>query len=579
MTIRADLVTLRAMLRVGAPPRGRLAVTTALGTGAAAASVALMACSGLLIDRAALRPPLYTLTVLMAAVQLLALARGPLRYAERLVSHDAAFGVLARLRLWLFDQLEPLAPAGLRQSRSGDLLARATEDVDALQDLYLRGVSPLLVAVAVSALAVGLVSALLPLAGVVLAASLVAGLVGPPAVALAGGRAGRREAELRGRLSAEVVDLLQGAPDLLAYGLEDEYLGEVLQTDRALSALARHRSFAAGAVSALTIACTAAAVVGVMVVAASAVQSHTLAPVMIGVLPLVALAAFEIVPPVTDAVLRLTDHLEAATRLLALSELPAPVTDSASVQPLPRLAPPPEIVLRDVRLRYGPDLPWVLDGVTLRVPPGHRVAIMGPSGAGKSSLVNVLMRFWPISSGEVSVGGIPLTSLAQDDVRRVVGLLSQDAHLFDTTIGNNITLARPEATAHEVAEVLRLAQLESWVASLPAGLATPVGERGTQVSGGQRQRIALARTLLADPPVLVLDEPTAGLDDLTADRLLTDVLAAAVGRSVILVTHRPSEASGFDTVVVLDRGRMVGQRTGGAPARAPGGLEVSMQPG
>ncbi len=588
------LGTLRTMLRVGAPPRGRLAASTALGVGASGASIGLMACSVLLIDRAALRPPLYTLTVLMAAVQLLALTRGPLRYSERLLSHDAAFGVLARLRLWLFDRLEPLAPAGLHLSRSGDLLARATEDVDALQDLYLRGISPLLIAAVISAFAVALVGILLPVAGLVLAACLLAGLLGPPAVALVGGRAGRREAELRGRLSAEVIDLLQGAPDLLAYGLDGDFLQQALDTDRSLTRLTRRRAFATGAVSALTIACTGAAVIGVLVVAVAAVRSHALAPEMLGILPLVALAAFEIVPPMTDAVLRLTGHLEAARRLLALDELPVPVTDpphplrlravrgerlhdgwSSGCRPVdggersaapPTVVRPPEIAFEDVRLRYGPHLPWALDGVSMRITPGEWVAVVGPGGAGKSSLVNVLLRFWPIADGEVTLDGIPLDALTQDEVRRTIGYLSQDAHLFDTTIRRNIMLGRPHATPDELVEVVRVAQLQAWVHELPEGLDTPVGERGNQVPGGQRQRIALARTLLVNPPVLVLDEPTAGLDEPTADRLLSDVLAAA-GRTVVLVTHRPREVAALDEVVMLDGGRVIGTSGPGAEDR------------
>jgi ABC-type multidrug transport system fused ATPase/permease subunit len=277
---------------------------------------------------------------------------------------------------------------------------------------------------------------------------------------------------------------------------------------------------------------------------------------MLAVLPLAAIGAFESVPPVTMAALRAREVAAAGRRLLDLQALPAPVADPPDPEPVPDGCPP--VVFEEARLRYADDLPWALNGLTLSLAPGERLAVVGSSGAGKTSLVNVLLRFWPLQAGTARLGGIDLARLAQADVRRAVALVEQDARLFAGSIADNVTLARPDATDHEIALAVRRAQLEEWVDTLPEGLGTPVGEHGGRVSGGQRQRIALARALLAGAPVLVLDEPTAGLDEPTAARLLHDVLAAGAGHSVLLVTHREHEAALFDHVVVVEEGRVVG---------------------
>lgn len=545
---------LRRLVRIGTPPWGRLAFAAALGVAAAMATVGLLAGSGYVIDRAAFRPGLGAIAGLLAAVEVLAFLRGPLRYGERLVGHDAALRSLGRWRVWLYDRLEPLSPAGLRAWRSGDLLSRATDDVDTLQDLYLRGLLPVVVTVAAATLAV-VVGAILPVAGLILAASLLVAIVVTPVLAMATGPAGGREAALRGEMAAEVVDLVQGAPDLLAFGHETELLARVDTVERELTRLARRRSLAAGATSAVVTVCVGAAVVGVLAAGVAAVEAHRMEPVMLAVLPLAAVGAFETVPVLASAAVRTRDVVAAGRRLLALGAVPVPVTDPDSPAPLPGGCP--DVALVGAHLRYRPDLPWALHGLDLVIGPGSRTAVVGASGAGKSSLVNVLLRFWPLTSGSASLGGVPLDRLAQADVRRAVALVDQDARLFAGTIRQNIILGRPSATDDEVAAVIGQAQLAEWVGTLAQGLDTPVGEQGARVSGGQRQRIALARALLAGGDLLVLDEPTAGLDAPTGARLLADVLAASEDRSVLMVTHRQRDLVGFDQVVVMDRGRAV----------------------
>jgi len=550
-----DRAVLGRLLRISAPPWARLGLATGLGVAAALATVGLLAGSGYLVDKAWFRPGLGAIAGLLAAVEVLAFVRGPLRYGERLVAHDAAFRALGRWRVWLYDQLEPRSPAGLRAWRSGDLLSRAVEDVDVLQDLYLRGLLPVSVAAAASSVALIVVGLLLPMAALVLGLSLLVALVVPPFLAWSSGPAAGREAALRGALAAEIVDLLQGAPDLVAFGQEARLLARAESADAELTRLARRRALSGGVSAATLILCLGGAVVGVLAVAVQAVHSHRLDPVLLAVLPLAAVGAFESVPAVTASALRMRDVAAAGRRLLALEDLPVPVVDPERPAPFPPGSP--RVTFDDIHLRYGNDLPWALDGVDLTLEPGSRTAVVGASGAGKSSLVNVLLRFWPLASGDATFAGVPLASLAQDEVRRAVALVDQECRLFAGTVGQNITLARPDATAAEVADVVDLAQLGAWVAALPDGLDTAVGDGGARVSGGQRRRIALARALLAGGPVLVLDEPTAGLDEAAGERLLADVLAAAGGRTVLLVTHHQREAEAMDQVVALEGGRVV----------------------
>jgi thiol reductant ABC exporter CydC subunit len=529
--------TLRRLLALADAPRPRVALAATLGALTVLFGAGLMATAGYLISRASERPAILSLTVAIVGVRFFGLARPLTRYLDRLASHDLALRVLGRVRVRVYGQIEPLAPAGLEGYRHGDLLARMVADVDALQNLHLRAVGPPLVALLAGVVAVGVAAAFLPAAGLVLAAGLVAGGVAVPALAgWLGRRGGRRQAAARGELSAELVEVLRAAPELVAYGSASAAQARVRAADGALVRLARRDAFVGGLADGAGLAVVGATVAGVLAVAVHASADGGLDRVLIAMLALLALASFEAVQPLAAAARELSVTLAAGRRVLELADGEAAVVDPVA----PAAAPswPFAVALEDVRARYAPGERPALDGVSLRLEPGCRVALVGRSGAGKTTVVNLLLRFLDPEAGRVTLAGRDVREYRQEDVRRAIAVAGQDSHLFSASIRENVCLARPGASDGEIERALRRARLWPWVAGLPDGLDTAVGEEGRELSGGQRQRLVLARALLVDAPVLVLDEPTAHLDPSTARALVDDVFAAAAGRSVLLITHR-----------------------------------------
>ncbi len=546
----------RRILADPGTPKARLAVAGLLGLASAAATIGLLAGSGYVLGRAALRPGLGALAGILAVVEVLAFLRGPLRYEERLVGHDAALRAVARWRLWLYDCLAPRVPAGLAGWRSGDLLARAVDDVDALADLYLRTLLPIAIAVAAAVLGTVAVGFIEPWAAAALGIPLAVALVVPAALVWRGNAEGE-QAALNGEISARVVDALHGAAELLAFGADAAALGAIDTLGRRADALERrHARMVAGAGLVMQL-CVAAAVAAVTAVGVAAVHDHRMGQVMVAVLPLAALGTFEAVTVVPLAVARARGVRASAERLLNLEEVPVPVTDPASPAHLP--AGVPGVSFDRAALRYAPGLPRALDGVSFDLPAGGRLAVTGSSGAGKSSLVNALLRYWPLEEGAVILGGTDVRRLGQADARAACALADQQAQLFAGTLRSNLVLGRPDASDDDIAAALETACLGEWVRTLPLGLDTPVGEEGVALSGGERRRLAVARALLAPGPVLVLDEPTSGLHPQLADAVLDGVLhaAASSGRSVLLVTHREAEAARCETRLALEAGRVV----------------------
>ncbi len=548
--------TLGRLLRIARVPRRRAGLSVVLGASAVGFGVALMATAGYLISRAAERPPILSLTVTIVAVRFFALARPLVRYLDRLVGHDLALSALGRIRAGFYARLEPLAPAQLAAYRRGDLLERMVGDVEALQGLYLRGLAPPLVAVAVGAAAVGVTAAVLPAAAILLAGGLlVAGVVVPVLSGTLARAAAVRRRDTAGRLNAELVELLRGAPELVVNGREADVERRIRSLDRELAHLTRRDALVGGLGEALSLVTCGLTVVGVLALAVSAHDSGSLDRVLVAALALLALASFDAVIPLPGAARELTASVGAGRRLLELTDAEPGVRDPAS--PVEARAAPAAVSLENVTVRYRDDEAPVLQGFDLQLRRGCSVALVGPSGAGKTTVTNLLFRFLDPEEGRVTIDGHDVRDYRQEDVRRTFALAGQGAHLFASTIRENLRLARPQASDGELWDVLRRAQLADWVATLPDGLDTYVGEEGDGLSGGQRQRLVLARALLANAPVLVLDEPTAHLDPATARSLMDVVLDASRGKAILLITHRPEGLERMDEIVGLDGGRRV----------------------
>ncbi|MFF8031343.1 thiol reductant ABC exporter subunit CydD [Streptomyces sp. NPDC016626] len=536
--------------------RGRTALALLLGTLALGSAVGLMATSGWLISRASQQPPVLYLMVAVTATRAFGIGRAVFRYAERLVSHDAVLRMLADTRVAVYRRLERLAPAGLRGAHRGDLLSRLVSDVDALQDYWLRWLLPAGAAVAVSALSVGFTAWLLPGTGAVLAAGLLAAGAGVPLLTGAvARRAERRLAPARGVLATRVADLLTGTAELTVAGALPARTAGARRADGTLTRIASRAATATALgdgltalISGLTVA--AAALVGVQAVAAGRLDGLALAVVV-----LTPLAAFEAVLGMPLAVQYRQRVRRSAERVYEVLDAPAPVREPDS----PRQAPasPFPLVVRELTARHAGQDRDALAGLDLTLERGRRIAVVGPSGSGKTTLAQVLLRFLDPGAGSYTLAGVDARALDGDDVRRLVGLCAQDAHLFNSSVRENLLLARKGATEDELRDALARARLLEWADGLPDGLDTLVGEHGAWLSGGQRQRLALARALLADFPVLVLDEPAEHLDLPTADALTADLLAATEGRTTLLITHRLAGLEAVDEVVVLDGGRAV----------------------
>ncbi len=547
------------LLRLFKPYRGWVALGIFLSFITLLANVGLMAVSGWFITAMALAGAAgVTMNYFTpsALIRLAAIVRTAGRYGERLVTHEATFRLLAELRVWFYQQLEPLAPARLEAYRSGDLLSRIRADIDKLDTVYLR----LLVPVVVAALAaLVFVIALLfyhPLLALVEASLLlVAGVFIPWLMNRLGHVTGQRIVAGKAQMRAALVNDLQGTGELLVYGAAESHASEITRLSHELAQQQRKMSGLQGISQGALGLCANLAMWAMMLVAIPLVSDGRLAPPELTMLALFALASFEAVMPLPLAFQTLGETLAALRRIFELVDMQPVVQEPEQPLALPQTF---DFAFKNVGFRYG-EAAETLHNITLDFPAGSRVAIVGATGSGKSTLTNLLLRFREPASGALMLAGQPVQHYSGEALRQQIAVVSQQTHLFNATIRDNLLLAKQDATQDEIEAVCKLALIHDFIASQPEGYDTWAGETGVRLSGGQAKRVAIARALLKNTHVLILDEPTEGLDPETARQVMQNITQYVQNnsRSLLLITHRLHGLEQMDMIYVMDRGRII----------------------
>lgn len=492
-------------------------------------------------------------------VRIFAISRTLARYAERVVSHDATFRILESLRIWFYERIEPLAPARLMRYRSGDILNRVLADIDALDNLYLRVLSPTLVAGLLVAGLTVFLSLFDPLIALTtLGWLVVAGFGLSAAAGIAGAAAGRRLSHLMTQLRIQIVEGLQGLPELLVFNRRRDFLGQMDRDNHNLLDVQRRMSHIRGVSFAGITLTSGLAVLSALYQGAALVSSGVLHGAHLAMIALTVLAAFDALMPLPSAYQYLGRTREAARELLEVVDCEPPVTFPENSL----------VVLRgfDVRFdrvsfRYTDNAAEAVHDIRFHLPAGQRCAVLGPTGAGKSTLAHLMVRFWDAQSGSVRIGGKDIRGLSESDLRQSVSLVSQQAHMFNASVRDNLLIARPGATEPELWQALAAVRLADFVKSLPQSIDTWIGESGRLVSGGQARRLALARAILRDAPIWVLDEPTEGLDRAAERHIMETLFDVTSGRTVLFITHRLVGLDRLERILLMENGRIVEQGT------------------
>ena len=536
-----------------------IALSVLLSTLTIGSSVALIGTSAWLISTAALHPSVADLGVSVVGVRFFGISRGLFRYLERLVSHNVTFRLLARLRVWFYEKLEPLAPARLMEYKSGDLLARVIGDVETLENFYVRVISPSLTAILIGLVVSAFFTAYyLPIAIVLIGCFLFLGLVLPLLTQIVSRAPGRRLVAQRAEIQSQLVDGIQGIADLLAFGRGTDRLARISAAGDNYGSTQKQMARINGIHSALGTFFTNLSVWLVLVLVIPQVTAGNINGVMLGTFALMTLASFEAVTPLPLAAEMWNASREAAKRLFEVVDAEPVVKETGDKRLEIKSS---DLQFSNLSFSYPNQLTPALQRISFTVPEGKSIAIVGPSGAGKSTLANLLLRFWDYEGGEITLGGKSLKALDQQEVRRRFGLVSQNSYFFNTTIYENLRLARRSASREEIESAARAAHIHDFIISLPRGYHTLIGEQGLRLSGGERQRLAIARALVKNAPILICDEPTANLDPQTERQVLDTFFETMRDKTSLLITHRLVGLDNVDEIVVMEDGQITERGT------------------
>ncbi|HSL42512.1 MAG TPA: thiol reductant ABC exporter subunit CydD [Anaerolineales bacterium] len=539
---------------------GLVALSVLLSTITIGSSVALIGTSSWLISTAALHPSVAELGVSVVGVRFFGIARGVFRYLERLVSHNITFRLLARLRVWFYEKLEPLAPARLMEYRSGDLLARVMGDVETLENFYVRVISPTLTAILIGlGVSFFFASFYLPIALVLLGLFLAIGFILPLLSQLASRGPGQRLIAQRADIQTQLVDGIQGIAELLAFGRGTGRVQQIRQVGKTYGSTQKQMARISGIHSALAAFLTNFGLWLVLVLVIPQVTTGSIDGVMLGTFALMTLASFEAVTPLPLAAQMWNASREAAKRLFEVVDAEPAVKETGEKGLETGL--PHGLQISNLSFSYPTQSVPALKDITFGVAAGKSIAIVGPSGAGKSTITNLLLRFWDYEAGDISLDGISVRGLNHDEVRKQFALVSQNSYFFNTTIRENLRLARRSANPEEIESAARAAQIHEFIVRLPKGYDTLIGEQGLRLSGGERQRLAIARALIKDAPILIFDEPTANLDPQTERQVLQTLFQTMREKTSLLITHRLIGLENVDEILVMDAGQIVERGT------------------
>lgn len=559
--------TFGRLLKLAWPVRNWMALSALIGTATVLCGIGLAATSAYLISAAALHPSEAALAIAIVGVRFFGIARGAFRYLERLVSHKAAFQLLADMRVWFYKALVPLVPARLltlkngsqQELRSGDVLRRAVSDVDILQNFYIRVLAPPIVAALVALIMWVFLGAFGGLFGLVyLGLFLVASVVIPALSHLASRRLGQRIVTTRSDLQVQLVDSVQGIADLIAFGQEGQQAAHIQALTKKLNGMQMAMAYIGGTQNALTNFFMNGTAWVMLLLAIPFVHSGQLDGIFLALLVLSALASFEIVLPLPATFQQLGGNLKAASRLFEIVDASPAVAEPQQAAPLPDDT---TLIVEQLNFRYEADEPYVLRDINLTLKPDEYVMLVGPSGSGKSTLTRLLLRFFEYNEGRITLGGRDLREYRPDDLYTLMSVVEQDTHLFNTTIRANLLLAKPDASEEELVAASQQAQLHEFVQGLPNGYDTQVGEQGLLLSGGERQRVAIARAFLKDTPIVILDEPTVNLDAIAEQSVLQAIQSLRKGRATLMVTHRLTAMDTADEILVFQDGHIVERGT------------------